>query len=94
MNYLISYDIGNDKRRKTVSDFLIEKGFVRIQKSVFLGKNFYYEIKNVLEYIQNILNENEDSLFCLPFDKTNYENIINFGEIVNYDIYSKNIIYI
>nr|WP_241634529.1 CRISPR-associated endonuclease Cas2 [Fusobacterium gastrosuis] len=94
MNYLISYDIGNDKRRKAVSDFLIEKGFIRIQKSVFLGKNVYYKIKNMLEYIQNILNKDEDNLFCLSFNDFEYDNIVSFGNIYNYNIYNEYIIYI
>ena len=37
MNYMISYDISNNRVRKLVSDHLINNGFIRIQKSVFLG---------------------------------------------------------
>ena len=38
MNYLVSYDMSNNKNRKKISDYLLEKGFLRIQKSVFLGE--------------------------------------------------------
>ena len=48
MNYLLSYDISNDKSRKRVSDYLLEKGFLRIQNSVFLGEIHITKIDNIL----------------------------------------------
>ena len=51
MNYLLSYDISNDKSRKRVSDYLIEKGFLRIQNSVFLGEIHITKIDDILENI-------------------------------------------
>lgn len=94
MNYIMSYDISSNKTRKIVSDFLIDKGFVRIQRSVFLGECCLYEMKNMVEYICNLLNEKEDSIFCIPFDRFNYKNIFNFGTVVDYDIYNKSIMYV
>ena len=38
MKYIVSYDISVGKIRKEFSDFLKSEGFIRIQKSVFLGK--------------------------------------------------------
>ena len=51
MNYLLSYDISNDKSRKRVSDYLLEKGFLRVQNSVFLGEIHITKIDDILENI-------------------------------------------
>ena len=52
MNYLLSYDISNDKVRKKVFDYLLEKGFLRIQNSVFLGEINVSKIDDILKKIQ------------------------------------------
>lgn len=94
MNYVLSYDISANRTRKIVSDFLIDRGFIRIQKSVFIGECCLSEIENMIQYICNLLNKKEDSIFCIPFDSFNYKNIFNFGKVVNYNIYNENIMYI
>ena len=38
MNYLIFYDIADDKVRVQISKYLIKRGCKRIQKSVFLAR--------------------------------------------------------
>ena len=72
MNYLLSYDISNDKIRKRVSDYLIEKGFLRIQNSVFLGEIHITKIDDILENICLLVDEDEDSIFCVPINKEDY----------------------
>ena len=59
MNYLLSYDVSNDKSRKRVSDYLIEKGFLRIQNSVFLGEIHVTKIDDILENICLLVNKDE-----------------------------------
>ena len=49
MNYLLSYDISNDKVRRKVFEYLLEKGFLRIQNSVFLGEIHITKIDDILE---------------------------------------------
>ena len=85
MNYLLSYDISNDKSRKRVSDYLIEKGFLRIQNSVFLGE---------IHIICLLVNKDEDSIFCVPINKEDYENIFNFGKNEDYNLYKDEVLYL
>lgn len=50
MNYMISYDVSNDKTRRLVSEYLGNNGFVRIQKSVFLGEVKLETYENMVSY--------------------------------------------
>ena len=94
MNYLLSYDISNDKSRKRVSDYLIEKGFLRIQNSVFLGENHVTKIDDILENICLLVNKDEDSIFCVPINKEDYENIFSFGKNEDYNLYKDEVLYL
>ncbi|PHI12006.1 CRISPR-associated endonuclease Cas2 [Fusobacterium polymorphum] len=94
MNYLLSYDISNDKSRKRVSDYLLEKGFLRIQNSVFLGEIHITKIDDILENICLLVDKKEDSIFCIPINKENYKNIFNFGKNEDYNLYKDEVLYI
>ena len=94
MNYLLSYDISDDKSRKRVSDYLVEKGFFRIQNSVFLGEIHITNIGDILENICLRVDEDEDSIFCVPINKEDYENIFNFGKNKDYNLYKDEVLYI
>ena len=94
MNYLLSYDISNDKSRKRVSDYLIEKGFLRIQNSVFLGEIHITKIDDILENICLLVDKKEDSICCIPINKEDYKNIFNFGKNEDYNLYKDEVLYI
>jgi CRISPR-associated endoribonuclease cas2 len=94
MNYLLSYDISNDKSRKRVSDYLLEKGFLRVQNSVFLGEIHITKIDDILENICLLVDKKEDSIFCIPINKEDYKNIFNFGKNEDYNLYKDEVLYI
>ena len=94
MNYLLSYDISNDKSRKRVSDYLLEKGFLRIQNSVFLGEIHITKIDDILENICLLVDKKEDSIFCIPINKEDYKNIFNFGKNEDYNLYKDEVLYL
>ena len=94
MNYLLSYDISTDKSRKRVSDYLLEKGFLRIQNSVFLGEIHITKIDDILENICLLVDKDEDSIFCIPINKEDYKNIFNFGKNKDYNLYKDDVLYI
>lgn len=94
MNYLLSYDISNDKVRKKVFDYLLSKGFLRIQNSVFLGEISISKIDDILENICLIVDKKEDSIFCVSLNKEDYENIFNFGKNSDYNLYKDEVLYI
>lgn len=94
MNYMVSYDIRNNRIRKLVSDYLINKGFIRIQKSVFLGEVKVEIYENIIVYIENIIDKESDNICSIPISKNDYFNIITMGNLGNYKIYEEDILYI
>lgn len=94
MNYMISYDISNNRVRKLVSDYLINNGFIRIQKSVFLGEVKVEIYENIIVYIENIIDKESDNICSIPISKNDYFNIITMGNLGNYKIYEEDILYI
>lgn len=94
MNYMVSYDIRNNRIRKLVSDYLINKGFIRIQKSVFLGEVKVEIYENIIVYIENIIDKESDNICSIPISKNDYLNIITMGNLGNYKIYEEDILYI
>lgn len=68
MNFMVMYDIENNKVRTEVAKYLIKAGCVRIQKSVYLASMTharYQEIVNTLTEVQQYY-ENVDSILILP----------------------------
>lgn len=94
MNYMVSYDVSNDKVRRLVSDYLKNIGFVRIQKSVFLGEVKLEIYEKMTSYIDTLINKKSDSICCIPISKNNYYNILSMGNLGNYKIYEEEILYI
>lgn len=68
--YMAMYDITSNKVRRLVAKYFEEQGFVRVQKSVYLG-NFdtrtYKKISGGIAEM-NALYENEDSIIFLPLN--------------------------
>ncbi|BEO98072.1 CRISPR-associated endonuclease Cas2 [Fusobacterium polymorphum] len=94
MNYLLSYDISNDKVRRKVFEYLLEKGFLRVQNSVFLGEIHITKIDDILENICLLVDKDEDSIICIPINKEDYNNIFNFGKNSDYNLYKDEVLYI
>ncbi len=68
MLYVIMYDIENNKVRLLLAKYLLEKGCIRIQKSVYLARTvpkIFQEIKEAMREIQKYY-ENEDSIILIP----------------------------
>lgn len=68
MTYFIMYDIEDNKIRRLISKFLINKGCTRIQKSVFLAhtsREVYNEIHQALKEV-NQMYDNSDSILITP----------------------------
>ncbi len=58
--WLFTYDISNNKYRNTLVKELKKAGMHRIQKSVFIGRTTDQAVKNLMELIEALL-QNEDS---------------------------------
>lgn len=91
MLYMIMYDIENNKIRTHIAKYLIKKGCLRIQKSVYLAKSspsIMKEISQTLKEINEIY-ENSDSIFVLPVPEEKFNNITVIGQNVEFDIVTK-----
>lgn len=67
--YLISYDIGDDRRRVRVSDLLLSYGY-RVQSSVFIIKANGAVFIRVKDGVKDMLNREEDSLIVCDLGET------------------------
>lgn len=82
MIYLIMYDIENDKVRNAVSKYLISKGCIRIQKSVFIARTssrLFQEIFKAMKEIQQAY-ENNDSIILAPINTTDVRSMKIVGK--------------
>ena len=52
------------------------------------------KIDDILENICLIVDKKEDSIFCVPINKEDYENIFNFGKNSDYNLYKDEVFYI
>ena len=85
MNYFIMYDIQNNKVRTLVAKFLLKKGGVRVQKSVFLlhsDHKKFDEIRQTLAEINDVY-ENNDSIILVPLNISDARSMKLIGQNVN-----------
>ena len=76
MNFFISYDISDDRRRLHLSKLLLRTGCKRVQKSVFIAANFERKemllLKTKVEKLLNVRytegSSETDSLLYIPLD--------------------------
>lgn len=93
MNYLVSYDISDNKRRKRMIDSLFENGFRRIQKSVFLGELKLKEYRFLAENFSKLLDAETDKLFFISISESEYNNSFIIGECPP-DLYDNEVLFI
>ena len=88
MNYMIMYDIEDNKVRRLVSKYLEKEGCIRIQKSVFMANTDhpkFNSIHNTLKEI-NEFYENADSIILVPVNVADVRSMKLIGSNVNIDI--------
>lgn len=88
MNYLILYDIENNKVRKMIADFLLKNGCVRIQKSVFMANNEHEKFKNIHDTLKDINSyyENQDSIILVPVNVSDVRSMKLIGKNVDINL--------
>ena len=69
--YLISYDIQDNKIRNKIYDELLKEGMKPVQKSVFWGFLTYAELKSIYRFIDDIA-ETFDKILIT---KTNFNGV-------------------
>jgi len=91
MMYMVMYDIENNKIRTQVAKYLIKKGCLRIQKSVYLSKSnrvTYEGICQVLKEI-NVMYDNRDSILILPVPEDKFHHMKMIGHNVEFEVVTK-----
>lgn len=84
----IMYDIESNKVRNQVAKYLIKKGCMRVQKSVFaahLKIETFHKIADTLSVINDIY-KNDDSIFLLPVNEENINRLKVIGKDTDLDI--------
>lgn len=85
MNYLIMYDIENNKVRTRIAKYLEKKGCKRIQKSIFMTNSEFKgfnEIYSTLLDVQSYY-QNQDSILLIPFNTKDLRSIKIIGKDIN-----------
>jgi CRISPR-associated protein Cas2 len=84
----VMYDIEDNRIRKKIADYLIEKGLQRVQKSVFLGQlhqKAYQEIYQTMHALQAAY-ENEDTIMIVPVAEQDLRSMRLIGREVDMEI--------
>lgn len=87
MLYFVMYDIENNKVRTHIAKYLIKKGCVRVQKSIYLAdtkRAVYDEIHQTLKEVQEIY-DNKDSIFLVPISTDELKSMKIIGENIDFD---------
>ena len=92
MIFFVMYDISSNKVRSQVVKYLIEKGCVRVQRSIFLADldtKIYNEIKEDLAMVQEAY-ENEDSILIVPLSTDYLKSMKIIGQNIDVDLITRN----
>ncbi len=88
MNYLIMYDIENNKVRRLVSKYLEKQGCIRIQKSVFMANTDHPKFNDIHLTLKDIngFYENADSIILVPVNVADVRSMKLIGQNVNIEV--------
>ena len=88
MQYMIMYDIENNKVRRMISKYLEQQGCIRIQKSVFMANSKHPTFNVIHETLKDINSfyDNKDSIILVPVNVSDVRSMKLIGSNVNIDI--------
>lgn len=92
MLFFVMYDIENNKVRRLVAKYLLEKGCFRIQDSIFLADlstEKYETIRKELTLVQECY-ENNDSILVVPMPADYLNSMKIIGKKIDVDLILKN----
>ncbi|GJQ31786.1 MAG: hypothetical protein HBSAPP04_06250 [Ignavibacteriaceae bacterium] len=78
MFYLVTYDVAKDRRRKKMSDFLLEYG-VRVQYSVFECDLTEKDVQAIMKKAEELIDPATDSVLIYPLCKNCVGKRIRIG---------------
>ncbi|MDX2246826.1 MAG: CRISPR-associated endonuclease Cas2 [Bacteroidia bacterium] len=83
MQYLICYDIENDRLRQKISDRLVADGLERVQYSVFMGRIKEPLLKALQAWVKETLKNGKgenDSVIFLRIQVADIRKMVIFGK--------------
>jgi len=92
MIFFVMYDIENNKVRTHIAKYLIRKGCVRLQKSVFIAqkpRDVFDELHTTLKEVQDLY-DNEDSILFLPVSTDEIHAMKVIGLNISFDMVMDN----
>lgn len=84
MKVVVSYDIIENKKRQKVIDTLEGYGFVRVQKSIFLGDIKIRKVRKLLLELSGVIDLEKDALCILNICEKCYGKGIFISRNMNY----------
>lgn len=76
----VLYDIENDKARTKVAKVCKQAGLYRVQFSVFLGKLDKSRKDTLQLQIEELINEESDSVYIFPMSKNELQETVLLGQ--------------
>lgn len=89
--YFVMYDIEDNRIRRHIAKFLKKRGFIRVQKSVYLGwiyTDMHKELCSTLKEV-NEFYENMDSIIILPAMEDILQKTLIIGKRVEFQLETK-----
>ena len=82
MIYMVMYDIEDNRVRTHIAKYLLSKGCIRIQKSVYMARSHqkvFKEIKDTLKEVQEAY-DNADSILLVPVQSSSVSSMKIIGK--------------
>ena len=76
----VMYDIVDDRARNKVAKACKQAGLYRVQYSVFLGKITANDKDSLSLYIEELIDEKEDSVYIFPMSKDELQQTDLLGQ--------------
>jgi len=92
MIFFIMYDIEHNKVRTHIAKYLLSKGCIRLQKSVFIAQKpraVFDELYSTLKEVQDMY-DNEDSILLLPVSTDEMHAMKLIGKNISFDVVMDN----
>ncbi|HOE91063.1 MAG TPA: CRISPR-associated endonuclease Cas2 [Candidatus Cloacimonadota bacterium] len=84
----VLYDIQKDKARSKVAKACLESGIYRVQYSVFLGDLNKTQTKELLLKIEELCDEETDSVYIFPMCAEDFKSCVLYGQAFDKELVS------
>lgn len=76
----VLYDIKNDRTRGKIAKACLQSGLNRVQYSCFVGNLDENEIDELQVRIEDLYNEDEDSVYIFPMSRKDFNQTVLLGQ--------------